>query len=39
MYAGVSTFLQFLKELLYAELKRRVEDRKDWRTRSPRTCL
>ena len=27
------------KEALYAELKRKAENRKEWRTRKSRTCL
>src|SRR6218665_2318214 len=30
---------EFLKELSYAELKRKAENRKEWRIWKPRTCL
>jgi len=30
---------EFLKESSYAELKRKVENRKEWRIWKPRTCL
>jgi len=30
---------EFLKESLYAELKRKTEKRKEWRTWKPRICL
>src|SRR6218665_909267 len=30
---------EFLKESLYAELKRKAEKRKEWRTWKPRICL
>ena len=30
---------EFLKEASYAELKRKTENRKEWKTRKPRTCL
>src|SRR6218665_889360 len=30
---------EFLKEASYVELKRKVENRKEWRTWKPRTCL
>ena len=30
---------EFLKEALYAELKRKAENRKEWKTWKPRTCL
>ena len=30
---------EFLKEASYAELKRKVENRKEWRIRKPGTCL
>ena len=30
---------EFLKEALYEELKRKVKNRKEWKTWKPRTCL
>jgi len=30
---------EFMKEASYAELKRKVENRKEWKTWKPRTCL
>src|SRR6218665_2042279 len=30
---------EFLKEATYAELKRKAEHRKEWKTWKPRTCL
>ena len=30
---------EFLKEASYAELKRKAENRKEWKTWKPRTCL
>jgi len=30
---------EFLKESSYAELKRKAENRKEWRIWKPRTCL
>jgi len=30
---------EFLKEALYAELKREAENRKEWKKWKPRTCL
>ena len=30
---------EFLKEASYAELKRKAENRKEWRIWKPRTCL
>ena len=37
---GKETMLnEFLKESSYAELKRKAENRKEWRIWKPRTCL
>ena len=30
---------EFLKEVSYVELTRKAENRKEWRTWKPRTCL
>jgi len=30
---------EFLEETSYAELKRKAEDRKEWKTWKPRACL
>src|SRR6218665_229082 len=35
----LGTLNEFLKESSYAELKRKAENRKEWRIWKPRTCL
>ena len=35
----LSALNEFLKEASYAELKRKAENKKEWRIWKPRTCL
>ena len=35
----LGTLNEFIKETSYAELKRKAENRKEWKTWKPKTCL